>query len=227
VDAGRKARLAGNLAAVRERIAVAATGAGRDPAAVTLVAVTKYVDAEAIAALLALGVTDLGESRPQRLWELAPRFPQARWHLIGPLQTNKVRRTLPLVHTLHSLDREELATAIAAEAPRLPHPCRAFVQLKLADASNKGGVPAHRAKDAIDRWLALPGLDLQGLMAMAEPEWDFATLQASFQALRKSSALLPPERRRLSMGMSGDYEIAIAEGATHVRVGSALFEGLA
>ena len=221
------ATLAGNVAAVRVRIAAAA---GRPDHAVTLIAVTKYVDAATIAALFALGERDFGESRPQRIWELAPLFPAARWHLIGSWQTNKIRRTLPLLTACHSLDRLALAAELSAELVRSGRSLDCFVEANVTGSVRKQGFAPDELAAALPQLAALPGLRLAGLMTMAEPAADAEACRPAFRMLAKLSqdfrAANPGLGAGLSMGMSGDYEAAIQEGASLVRVGSALFAGL-
>jgi PLP dependent protein len=227
VDAPALATLAANVAEVRARVAAAA---GRPDHAVALIAVTKYVDADVVAALLELGERDFGESRPQRIWELAPKFPAARWHLIGSWQTNKIRRTLPYLTACHSLDRLPLAAELSAELVRSGRTLDCFVEANVTGSERKQGFAPDELAAAMPQLAALPGLWLAGLMTMAEPAEDAEACRPAFRAARLLSERLraanPALRAGLSMGMSGDYEAAIAEGATAVRVGSALFAGL-
>lgn len=259
------ARIAENLAEVRGRIAEAAARAGRDAGEVRLVAVTKYVGPDEIAALLAAGCRDLGESRPQQLWERAELCRPAtgapvRWHLIGHLQTNKVRRTLPAVDLIHSLDSMHLAQTLDAEAARRGRPVRALIEVNIAGEASKHGFPPTEMEQVVPQLLALPHLRIEGLMGMGSlgggPEanrTEFASLRRLRDQLRQRFA--EPSQARsdqstvpgadrsagnelaggpsdcgllheLSMGMSDDFPIAIEEGATIVRVGSALFRGL-
>ncbi len=227
MDAAALATLAGNVAAVRARIAAAA---GRPDRGVVMIAVTKYVDAAAIAALLELGERDFGESRPQRIWELAPQFPAARWHLIGPWQTNKLRRTLPHLAACHSLDRLALATELSAELVRSGRTLDCYVEANVTGSVRKHGFAPGELTAALPQLAALPGLRLTGLMTMAEPAEDAEACRPAFRAARELSERLraanPALGAGLSMGMSGDFETAIQEGANAVRVGSALFAGL-
>jgi PLP dependent protein len=237
-EAGDKPRqrIGDNVAVVRARIAAACRQAGRDPDEVRLVAVTKYVDAVTTATVLAAGCQDLAESRPQSIWEkadlLATAAPPPRWHLIGHLQRNKIRRTLPLLTMLESLDSLRLLEAIAAEAVRQAVVCSVLVEVNLTDDPGRSGaaiddVPALVAAAASTRQIRLRGL--MGMAghpdaADADPRRDFARLRKLRDALTESVAD-PEMLRELSMGMSGDFEAAILEGSTIVRVGSALFEG--
>jgi pyridoxal phosphate enzyme (YggS family) len=230
-------RIAANLAAVRERIAAAARAAGRDPAEVRLVAVTKYVDAATTRLLAEAGCLDLGESRPQLLWDKAEQLHDLpiRWHLIGHLQRNKIRRTLPFVHLIHGVDSlrllEELDREQAALAERPP--LSVLLEVNVGGEAAKHGFTPDEVPPLVDALARCEHLQVQGLMAMARLTDDADAARADFARLR---ALRDRLRREwsgrfaldeLSMGMSGDFEAAIAEGATLVRIGSALFEGLA
>ncbi len=244
-------RIAENLAAVRGRIADATRRSGRAADAVTLVAVTKYVDVATAAALVDAGCHDLGESRPQELWSKAAALggtcilpvhpsqdttdhatPAIRWHLIGHLQRNKIRRTLPLVHLIQSVDSRRLLAMINDEAALLGRPIDVLLEANISDDANKTGLPP----DAIEPLLAdaskWPHVRVRGLMGMASLEGGDEAAKRDFDRLRllrdRLAQNIPAQvsLAELSMGMSGDYEIAIAHGATIVRVGSALFEGV-
>lgn len=202
---------------VRERIAGAARRAGRDPADVTLVAATKTVPAPRIAEVLALGVTDVGENRAQELLAKAPPLADEPappcWHFVGRLQRNKVAALAPWVACWQSVDREPVGAAIARRAPG----ARVLVEVNLGDEPQKGGCTPVEAAPLVDA-LREHGLRVDGLMTVhpqhGEP-------QRWFAALRDLAARL--ELRHLSMGMTDDYEIAVEQGATIVRVGRALF----
>jgi hypothetical protein len=203
---------------------------------VSLVAVTKGHPLEAVEAAWAAGVTDVGENRVAELEEkrdaLAARQPEAdaglRWHLIGHLQRNKVRRSLGRYELIHSLDSERLAAELAKEAVRAGTVVRALAEVNVSGEASKGGFEGPEAVAAVARVCALPGLRLEGLMTMAPFTADEAVLRRTFAAAR---ALLERCRaevpgfagRELSMGMSNDYEIAIEEGSTMVRLGTVLF----
>lgn len=233
MDAAGRARLAENLACVRDQIARAAARAGRSATEITLVAITKYVGADVAVALVELGQRDLGESRPQVLWDKAAKIPApARWHLVGNLQTNKVKRTLPLVSMIHSVDRFSIAEAIDKEATRLGLVMPIALEVNVSGEASKHGFSPDEVKEQFESLAGLSGLSVAGLMTMAPLEGDESDQRRTFSGLRN----LRDELKRqsggtlaldvLSMGMSGDFEIAIEEGATLVRVGSALFEGL-
>lgn len=228
------ARIAENWHRVRAAIAAAATRAGRDPAGVRLVAVTKRHPPEWVRPLVALGAADLGENYPQELWgkaealaDLAP----IRWHLIGHLQTNKVNRTLPLVTLVHGVDSLRLLGAVDAWAGAHPgRPIEVCLQFNTSGEGSKHGFDPDDLP-ALDEALtdSLRAVRVVGLMTIAgydttpdEARPCFERLRLFRDRLRARTGLDLPE---LSMGMSGDFEAAIAEGSTLVRVGSALFEG--
>ena len=226
------ARIAENVAEIRGRIAEAAVRSGRPPADVLLLAVTKYVGPEEIRALVAAGCVDLGESRPQQLWVRAESLADLpiRWHFIGHLQRNKVERTLPRVSRIHSVDSLRLAEAIDVAAASLGRPVPVLLEVNVSGDAAKHGFSPDEVEPLLGRLAALRGLDVCGLMCMAgldggpdDARRDFATLRNLRDHLRRNC---PAEVRLadLSMGMSGDYEAAIEEGSTIVRVGSALFE---
>jgi pyridoxal phosphate enzyme (YggS family) len=230
------ARIAENLHEVRERIARAAAKSGRSPDAITLVGVTKYVDAAVSRSLLAAGCHDLGESRPQALWqkgsELAGEM-DLRWHFIGHLQRNKARRTLPYLSLLHSLDNLALAETLHADAAALGRRLPVLLEVKIAADATKHGFPPEDLPAALEAVAKLSGLEVRGLMAMASLDGGLDAARRDFEQLRmlrdQSLADCPGgvSLGELSMGMSGDYEVAIEDGATMVRVGSALFQGVA
>jgi pyridoxal phosphate enzyme (YggS family) len=209
--------VADRLAEVRARIASAARAAGRSPGDVDLVVVTKSATVEQIRAARHAGAADFGENRAQDLVTKAELFagekPAPRWHFIGRLQRNKVRAAAPFVSLWQSLDREELAVEIGRKARATD----VLVQVSLAGEEQKGGCAPHELDYLIDRCREL-GCTVRGLMtippALGDPRPVFARLRAL-----TDTAGLPV----CSMGMSGDYEAAIGEGATMVRVGSAIF----
>jgi pyridoxal phosphate enzyme (YggS family) len=228
------AQIAENLARVRQNIAEAARASGRPPDAVQLVGVTKYVGVETIRALVEAGCRQLGESRPQQLWQRVPALDDrsARWHLIGHLQRNKVERTLPLVHMIHSVDSLRLATAINESAAHLGRKIPVLLEVNISGEEAKHGLPPAEMEPLLAELSALEHLEVLGLMGMASLEGGLDAARRDFARLRELRDQLrchcPPGigLDELSMGMSGDYEVAIREGATIVRVGSALFEGL-
>jgi pyridoxal phosphate enzyme (YggS family) len=224
--------LQANLAAVQRRLASACARVGRSSKEVTLVAVTKTVTAEVAACLPALGIFDLGESRPQELARKAAQLPGSiRWHLIGHLQRNKIDRTLPLVHCVHSVDNLRLLEAVDREAGKQGRPLPVLLEVNASAEHSKHGLAPAEVVPLAPRLRQLQQLQVKGLMTMAalqEPEQcrpTFALLRELRDQLRRE--LGPPHTmERLSMGMSNDFEVAVEEGATFVRLGSVLFENL-
>jgi hypothetical protein len=204
--------VAARVAEVRERIGDAAARAGRDPASVTLVAATKTVDAPRVQAVVDGGVVDVGENRAQELLAKTAVV-GARWHFLGQLQRNKVRALAPWVDCWQSVDRADLGTEIARRAPG----ARVLVEVNVGDEPQKGGCPPAAVGQLVDELRAL-GLAVAGLMAVPPHDDD---PRRWFTRLREQAETLG--LAELSMGMSGDYEQAIEEGATMVRVGRALF----
>jgi len=236
-DEAAAARITENLAAIRGRVTEACRRAGRDPAGVTLIAVTKYVDAATARLVHAAGCVDLAESRPQSLWakaeSLADLVPPPRWHLVGHLQRNKIRRTLGSAPLIHSLDSLRLLESLAAEAAAMGCGCRALVEVNLAGDPARTGATEAQAAAIVTAAAGLPQVRLVGLMGMASvPDGDPGAARREFARLREArdrfAATLPggSSLRDLSMGMSGDYPEAILEGATLIRVGSAVFAGV-
>ena len=224
-------RLGENLAAVRARIAAAAAKSGRPGDAVRLVGVTKYVSAATARLLVEAGLNHLGEGRPQELWSKAAALAdlQVHWHLIGHLQRNKVRRTLPLRGVIHSADSLRLLEEISREAMQLKIPADLLLEVNVSGEAAKHGFAPGEVEPLLPQIAALPTLRVLGLMTMASREGDLEQARREFAALRlmrdRLRANCPPNilLSALSMGMSGDFEVAIEEGATIVRVGSALF----
>lgn len=227
------ALLTDRLRALEDRLRAACRRAGRDRAEVRLVAVTKSVPAEVAALLPPLGVLDLGESRPQELWRKAAALPaDVHWHLIGHLQRNKVERTLPLVRLIHSVDSLRLLDAIEAEAARQGRPVAALLEVNASREASKHGFAPEAVPGLVPRLAALRHVSVRGLMTMAAPDDDAGRARPAFAALRRLRDRLRTDLgpghplEHLSMGMTGDFEVAVEEGATLVRVGTLLFEGL-
>ena len=226
-------RIAENVANVRERIAAAAVRSGRKPGNVTLVAVSKYVGPDAARALVAAGCHELGESRPQELWRKAESLSDEaiRWHMIGHLQRNKIARTLPLVSLLHSGDSLRLLEAVQAENAAPGRVTPTLLEINVSGDAAKHGFQPDEIEPLGDALTALTGVEIRGLMAMASLEGSPDDARREFARLRQLRDRLQAawgdrfDLAELSMGMSGDFEIAIEEGSTLVRVGSRLFEG--
>jgi len=234
-------QLQNNLQAVRARIAAAAQQAGRPPADVQLVAVTKSVSSALAGALVDAGQLDLGENRvdelERKVHRLAEREPRPRWHMIGHLQGNKVRRVVRLADAIHSIDSERLLGSvdrIADEEGRRPE---LYLQVKLADEASKSGLAPGAVARLVEH-ATLRAARLVGLMTIAPQPLPDETLDDQlvaaskvFEALAVLANELPErafggQRPRLSMGMSTDFEVAVGAGSHVVRVGSALFEGV-
>ena len=224
VEAFRHAR-----ASVLARIEAAARRAGRDPSGVTLVAVSKTVPAERIRAAVAAGLVVLGENRVQEAAAKIPDVAGAEWHLLGPLQGNKARRAVELFDVLQAVDSVDLARRLdrLAGEIRPGRPLPVLLQVNVADDPAKAGFPAASVAADLAALAALPNLRLDGLMTIGRLVEDAEAARPTFRALRELAATLRAAERRLgpalSMGMSDDFEVAVEEGATIVRVGRALF----
>ena len=218
---------------VEDRIRAACARAGRAREEVTLVAVTKTVSPETAALLPRLGLLDLGENRPQELWRKAPASREGvRWHLIGHLQRNKVERTLPLAHLIHSVDSKRLLDDIERKAERMGHVVDVLLEVNLSHEPSKHGFDPNEVARVLDLLHETERIRVHGFMTMAALVDDPEKARPTFAALRElrdrlHRAFTPRfELRELSMGMTNDFEVAVEEGATLVRIGSALFEGL-
>ena len=214
--------IAANLAAVRGRIAAAAERAGRSPAAVRLIAVTKTFPADLCAAAVQAGVHDLGENRVQEGVAKAAALAEAglrpAWHLIGHLQSNKAKAALGTFAVIHSVDSVDLASTISRRAAS---PVEVLLEVNVAAEASKFGFSPKETPRAYEQIASLRHLSVRGLMTVAPQTPDPESVRPVFRQLRQLAEMLKlPE---LSMGMSGDFEVAVEEGATMVRVGSALF----
>ncbi len=226
----RAAELVSALGAVRARISAACAESGRDPRAITLIAVTKTRPAADIAVLSEVGVRDIGESKDQearaKLAELAQLpgpFPPLRWHLVGRLQTNKARSVASYAHAVHAVDRPKLARALAdAFAREERDALEVFVQVSLDGDPQRGGVAPDGVGELADMIAAHAALRLRGVMAVppigSDPAIEFARLAEIASRLREQH----PSADAISAGMSDDFEAAVRSGSTHVRVGTAL-----
>lgn len=214
--------IAANLADIRARIAKAAEAAGRAAADVTLIAVSKTHDEDAVRATLAAGQRAFGENRVQ---EAKAKFPQLKsanpgldLHLIGPLQSNKAREAVALFDAIHTLDRPSLAETLAVEIERAGRAPKLFVQVNTGEEPQKAGVAPRETLAFIDTCRMDYALTISGLMCIPPADEEPALHFALLLKLARDAGL-----KELSMGMSGDYETAIRFGATHVRVGTAIF----
>ena len=227
------AQIADRADAVRQRIAAAAARAGRDAADVTLVAVTKTHPVETVRAAVEAGLRDFGENRVQELVEKAEAVPGAgaggdvRWHLIGSLQRNKARDAAAYADLVHALDSARLADALDRRAADAGRVLPVLVQVNVSGEDAKHGVAPDAAHALLEEAAArehLRPVGLMGMAAIARTDADLERLvRPAFGRLRALFETAPVPLSVLSMGMSGDFEVAVEEGATHVRVGSALF----
>ncbi|HWE60746.1 MAG TPA: YggS family pyridoxal phosphate-dependent enzyme [Chloroflexota bacterium] len=219
------------LQEVRARIAGAAQRGGRPASAITLVAVTKTIPADVVRAAALAGIVDVGENRVQEAATKIPALadgPPLRWHLIGHLQRNKVRRATELFDVMHSIDDVALAGAVARAAAERSSTLEAFVQVNMSGEATKSGFAPDDLRAHAATLAALPHLHWRGLMTIAPAGADERALRQIFGASRALQADLAASFdttrwNALSMGMSDDFELAIEEGATHVRVGRAIF----
>jgi len=221
-----KALLGERIAAVEARVTAACQRAGRPRNAVAIVAITKTVSVRVAGLLPELGLPDLGENRPQELWKKAAAIPGATWHFTGHLQRNKIEQTLPLISMMHTLDSFRLAKSIDSFNASIP----ILLELNCSRESAKGGFAPEELRVIGDTLVPLEGLLITGLMTMAAHSDDPDMSRSTFVELRelrdRLESFMQRELPHLSMGMSNDFEIAIEEGATHIRLGTVLFEGL-
>lgn len=241
-----KRKLQENLKRVQQRIEDACARAKRSPASVRLVAVTKYASLEAIRSLIDLGVRDIGESRVQELCKRAamvresmmrrgrdvPEDETPRWHMIGHLQRNKVKQVLPWTSLIHSVDSLRLAEEIDAAAAKLERRMPVLLEVNASDDPNKYGVSVAAALHLAEQLVGLRHLEIRGLMAMAPLTENEGVVRSTFERVQElfdeivNDRVAGPGFTELSIGMSADFELAIEFGATMVRIGSALFEGI-
>ena len=218
-----------SLDEVRDRIARAAARSGRPAEAVTLVGVTKTVAAEVVAEAVAQGLSDLGENRVQEAQAkiAAVGRERVRWHLVGHLQRNKAGRAVELFDRVHSVDDAGLAEALSRRAVAIGRTLPVLVEVNVSGEASKFGVAPADLEPLLERVAALAGLRLDGLMTVGPPVDDPGDARPGFARLRelrdRAGQRLGLELPELSMGMSGDYEVAVEEGSTMVRVGSAIF----
>lgn len=212
------------LAEVKAKIAAAMRAAGRDAGSVSLVAVSKTFGADAIRPVLAAGQRVFGENRVQEAmakWPaLRAEFPDVELHLIGPLQSNKAKEAVALFDVIESVDREKIATELAREMKKQGRALRLYVQVNTGSEPQKAGVEPREAVAFVDRCRDVHGLSIEGLMAIPPAGENPGPHFALLEKLAREAGV-----EKLSMGMSGDFETAIAFGTTGVRVGSAIFGG--
>ena len=219
-----------NLDKVEERIASSCEKVARKRNEVTLVGVSKTVDSSLAKLLMKKGIAHLGESRPQELWNKASHLPNAHWHFIGHMQRNKIDKTLPLIHLFHSVDSLRLLQALEGECQKQNLKLDFLLEVNISGEENKKGFDPALVLGLASELMALKHLQCQGLMGMAAYALEKEKCRPAFQLLRNTrdelSDLLGRKLPELSMGMSNDFEIAIEEGATLIRLGSILWEGL-
>lgn len=228
-----------------DTIKAACARAGKDQKEVKLVIVTKSTTIEGIKQVIQLGFTDLGENRAQQLKKVSAQIDEflnqagsdatltkkVNWHMIGHLQRNKVRHILPIVSLIHSVDTLRLAEEINNSAPKLNLCPKVLLQVNTSNEPQKYGVPVGAATHLAEQIETLPNLKLVGLMTMAPLTRDKDVVRACFVRARelftemRGEKIVGPQFTELSMGMSSDYEVAIEEGATILRIGSAIFAG--
>jgi pyridoxal phosphate enzyme (YggS family) len=230
---------------VKDNVNSACARVNREPDEIKLIVVTKSATIEAIKEVLDLGMTDLGENRVQQLKKVSTQVaeflvesdssstmtPSINWHMIGHLQRNKVRQVLPIASLIHSVDTLRLAEEINAAGSKLNVQPRVLLQVNASDEPQKYGVPVGAATHLAEQIETLPHLQLAGLMTMAPLTHNKDVVRACFVRTRelfvemRGEKIVGPHFTELSMGMSSDYEVAIEEGATILRIGSAIFAG--
>jgi pyridoxal phosphate enzyme (YggS family) len=243
-------KLSENLKRLRDKIAAACARARRDPADIRIVAVTKYVEADVIRQAIEMGILDLGESRAQQLNQRAGMMHEfierknvlvgrqegasvrPRWHMIGHMQRNKVKLVVPWAELIHSVDSLRLAEDLHQQAERLGRVVPILLQVNTSGEKSKYGVAVGAAPHLTEHFASWPGIKLRGLMTMAPLDAPPAEIRLSFERLRdvfedmRGDSNVGPDFTELSMGMSNDFEVAIEAGATMIRIGHTLFEGL-
>lgn len=221
-------RIADNWQALNERVEIAASRSGRSASEITVVAVTKTRDAEQVSAALSAGVTEVGENRVQ---EAASKRIDvrgtARWHLIGPLQRNKAGSAVDVFDVVQSIDSSRLADALNRRAADSGRSIEALLQVNSADAAQQSGITPDLLPELLEHIATLEHVSVRGLMTIAAHTEDEGAIRGCFRRMRelaqKHHTKCPEGLTVLSMGMSGDFEIAIEEGATMIRVGTVLF----
>lgn len=219
------AGLEARVQAVQERLRAAALAAGRAPESLTLIAVSKTQGADAVAAVAALGQRDFGENYLQEALDKQAALTTLPlcWHFIGALQSNKTRAVAEHFSWVHTVDRAKLAERLSAQRPRGLGPLKVCLQVKLDPEETKAGVAPEDLSALAEVVQGSAGLELVGLMTLPAPRTGFEAQRESLARLTTLASALPPTATVLSMGMSDDLEAAVAAGATHLRLGTALF----
>jgi pyridoxal phosphate enzyme (YggS family) len=214
--------VSGNISRIRERIQSAARRSGRSTDSIKLIAVTKTVLSEKIREAVRCGITDIGENRLQEalLKRDSLASESLTWHFIGHLQTNKAKKVVENFDWVHSIDRLDLAEALSRHASSRP-PLPVLIEVKLQEESNKSGASEAELPQLISSVKALPNLQLRGLMAIPPPVENPELARPFFRRLHKLAQ--DSDLPELSMGMTGDFEVAVEEGATMLRIGTGLF----
>lgn len=222
--------IAENIQRVKKEIHDAALACGRKPADIQLIAVSKTYPIEDVAAAAKTGQLAFGENRPQEMTEKHAILPDLQWHLIGQLQRNKVKYIAPFVALIHSIDSEELLAEVNRQAAKHERTINVLLQINISQESQKSGMEGEEAFSLLENIKKYPNICVCGLMGIATFTEDEALIRAQFRTLAKTLENLKNTfshkqivLKELSMGMSGDYEIAIQEGATMIRVGTAIF----
>jgi PLP dependent protein len=222
-----------NYLSVLDRMDAAARRAGRKPEEIRLIGVTKYVDSSVTRYLVEAGCRDLGESRPQVIWDKSAVLAdlEINWHLIGHLQRNKAKRTLPLLTAMHSLDSERLLQQVEQDVGPRENPLDLLLEVNISGDPEKTGLSVVEGEQLLEKWLMrrekFPSLKIVGLMGMGSLHGGQDQARTDFEALRnlrdRWAVRFGLPLNELSMGMSDDFEIAIEQGSTMVRIGSILF----
>ena len=218
-----------NIISIKEKIALAAQRAGRKPEEVKFVAVSKTKPIALVREAMEAGQVDFGENKVQELREKHPLIPQINWHMIGHLQRNKVKYIAPFVYLIHSVESERLLQEIDKQAEKNGRTINCLLQLNISEEEAKSGLNESSAQELLSRMDQFLHVCIHGLMGMASLTDDRKLIRSQFRRLRNAFELFRQidhpriQMQELSMGMSGDYEIAIKEGATLLRIGSAVF----
>jgi pyridoxal phosphate enzyme (YggS family) len=225
-----RSQIAANFQTISGRIADACRRAGRNPEDITILGASKNQPVERLQWAWEAGLRVFGENRVQEALSKMPQLPEAiEWHLLGPLQSNKVKKVVPVFAAVHSIDRLKIARALDKEAGRLGTTVTGFLEINLAGEESKHGFPPGEVQDHLDALAQLEHLRIVGLMAIPPFESDREAARAWFQQLRELRDRICAQEGWdlcpgwLSMGMSHDYDVAVEEGATHVRIGTSLF----
>lgn len=232
IDESTRSRLKANWQAVQDEVSEAVDRYRRDPGSVSIIGVSKYVDVELTKALCDVGCSNLGESRPQSLWEKSAHFTDngsVHWHMIGHLQRNKIRRTLPIAPLIHSVDSQRLLDAISEEAELQGRNVSVLLEVNISGDQAKTGLLRKELFEVMEQ-APVAHVQIKGLMAMAGRGTDPIEAGKQFELVRQARDEIEQQfdhpLPELSMGMSGDFVQAITAGATMVRIGSRLFEGI-